>query len=57
VTDDTAGIIWRVVAPGAAPAPAIKAVNVGRLPPRRQLDGDPAQYRGAFGPEGQAQQQ
>lgn len=57
VTDDTAGIIWRVIAPGAAPSPVIQAVKVGRLPPRRQLDGDPAQYRGAFGPEGQAKQQ
>lgn len=57
VTDDTAGIVWRVIAPGAQPAPAIKAVNVGRLPPRRQLDGEPGQFKGAFGPDAKAQQQ
>lgn len=48
VSDDTAGIIWRVIAPQAQPSPVIKPVKVGSLPPRRQLDGDPAQYRGSF---------
>lgn len=49
VTDDTAGIVWRVIAPEAAPAAKIQPVKVGRMPPQRQLNGDPAaQYRGAF---------
>ena len=48
VSDDTAGIIWRVIAPQAQPSPVIKPVKVGSLPPRRQLDGDPSQYRGSF---------
>ncbi|HEX4846968.1 MAG TPA: sorbosone dehydrogenase family protein [Novosphingobium sp.] len=56
VTDDTAGIVWRVIAPGAAPSAAIKPVNVGRMPARRQLDGDPSQYRGAFKPDAQVKQ-
>ena len=38
VSDDTAGIIWRTVATGAAPAAAIKPVVVARMPPRRQID-------------------
>ncbi len=42
VSDDTAGIIWRVVAPGAVPSAAIKPVVVGRMPPPRNLKGDPA---------------
>ena len=57
VSDDTGGIIWRVVAPGAAPSPAIKPVKVGSLPPRRQLDGDPAQYKGAFEPDQKVREQ
>lgn len=57
VSDDTAGIIWRVIAPGAAPAAAIKPVKVGSLPPRRQLDGDPAQYRGSFQADQKVRQQ
>ncbi len=39
VSDDGAGIIWRVIAPGAAPAPAIKPVVAKSLPPRRAIDG------------------
>ena len=42
VSDDTANIIWRVTAPGADPAPAIRRNQGERLPPRRQLNGDPA---------------
>jgi glucose/arabinose dehydrogenase len=38
VSDDTAGIIWRVIAPGAAPSVAPAAVRAGRLPPQRQLN-------------------
>ena len=42
VTDDTAGIIWRVTAPGAAAAEAPQRNTGERLPPRRQLNGDPS---------------
>ena len=38
VIDDTAGIVWRVIAPGAAPTPTVKPVVTGRMPPRRQID-------------------
>ncbi|MDC8753723.1 sorbosone dehydrogenase family protein [Erythrobacter sp. sf7] len=37
VSDDTAGIIWRVRAPGASPAPAIARLTGERLPPLREL--------------------
>lgn len=40
VSDDTAGIIWRVEAPGAALSAAPKPVVSGHLPPQRELDGD-----------------
>ncbi len=42
VSDDTAGIIWRVIDPNAAPAPAIERTRVESLKPRRELIGDPA---------------
>ncbi|OBX19985.1 sorbosone dehydrogenase [Erythrobacter sp. QSSC1-22B] len=45
VSDDTAGIIWRVIAPGAEPAPAIDRLNAGSLPPQRELTGG---SRGTF---------
>lgn len=41
VSDDTAGIIWRVMAPDAAPAAAIAENSGESLPPVRQLEGDP----------------
>ncbi|GGD61790.1 sorbosone dehydrogenase family protein [Erythrobacter arachoides] len=41
VSDDTANIIWRVQSPGAAAGPAIQRNQGERLPPRRQLQGDP----------------
>lgn len=41
VTDDTAGIVWRVVAPGAAPSVAPKPINVGKLEPLKEIKGDP----------------
>ena len=45
VSDDTAGIIWRVIDPAATPVAAIKPVVTGRLPPQRSLSDDPnAQY-------------
>nr|WP_130002561.1 PQQ-dependent sugar dehydrogenase [Qipengyuania thermophila]TCD06701.1 sorbosone dehydrogenase family protein [Erythrobacteraceae bacterium CFH 75059] len=37
VSDDTAGIIWRVIAPDAAPAPAIARLTGARLPARAEL--------------------
>ena len=40
VTDDTAGIIWRVVSPGAKPSQGPKPVLEGSLPPQRSLDAD-----------------
>lgn len=41
VTDDTAGIIWRVIAPGARPSAPPKPVVTKRLEPVRELKGDP----------------
>ena len=38
VTDDTAGIIWRVEAPGAKLSAAPKPVVAPSLPPQRELD-------------------
>ena len=40
MTDDTAGIIWRVHAPGAEPGPGIARLSSERLPPRNQLTGE-----------------
>lgn len=46
VSDDTAGIIWRVIAPGAAPSAPIKPVVTARMPVKRDLSGDPsAQFK------------
>ncbi len=45
VSDDTANIIWRVVAPDAAPAPAAERLRGASLPPARELGGDPSQAR------------
>lgn len=42
VSDDTAGVIWRVMAPGAKPAPKPEAVKSTPLPPLKELRGDPA---------------
>jgi len=41
VSDDTAGIIWRVIARDAQPGKAIKRVHKGSLPPQTELKGDP----------------
>ncbi|RPF71383.1 PQQ-dependent sugar dehydrogenase [Aurantiacibacter spongiae] len=41
VSDDTAGIIWRVTAPGATGAPAIQRNSGAPLAPQRELRGDP----------------
>ena len=57
MSDDTAGIIWRVIAPGAGPAPAIQPVQASHLKPQRDLNSDPeAQYKASFGPEGRVKQ-
>lgn len=45
VSDDTAGIVWRVIDPAAQPAPAIVRPERRSLPPQRELRG----LRGAFG--------
>jgi len=42
VSDDTAGIIWRVTAPGARPAAAPVAASGKSLPPLRELSANPA---------------
>lgn len=42
VSDDTANIIWRVVAPNAAPASPPQRTDSERLPPQNELSGDPA---------------
>lgn len=44
VTDDTAGIVWRVTAPGAAPTAAIERLTGARMPPRRALRGQEASF-------------
>ncbi len=53
VSDDTANIIWRVVAPGVQGAAAIERNRGAPLPPRRQLQGDPARAfeEGAISPQ------
>jgi glucose/arabinose dehydrogenase len=50
VSDDTAGIIWRVTAPGAAPTPAIKAVVTDHMQaPKNLVPPDQQQFEGQFG--------
>ena len=44
VTDDTAGIVWRVTAPGAKPSAAIERLGGDRLPPVRELRGNAASF-------------
>jgi glucose/arabinose dehydrogenase len=57
VSDDTAGIVWRVIAPGATPALPVKPVITGRLPPQRSLSSDPpAQFKARIKP-GEGEQQ
>lgn len=50
VSDDTAGIIWRVIASGAAPSAAPKFIASTGLPPVKDLKGDPdeARYSASF---------
>ncbi len=50
VSDDTAGIIWRVIAPGAAPAPVIKMVETDHLQaPKNLVPPDEQQFEASFG--------
>ena len=44
VSDDTAGIIWRVTAPGAEGQGAIEQISGNRLPPQRELRGQNATF-------------
>ncbi len=44
VSDDTAGIIWRVSSPGVEPQGAIERITGRRLPPRRELRGQEATF-------------
>ncbi|MCJ2182194.1 sorbosone dehydrogenase family protein [Novosphingobium sp. 1949] len=37
VSDDTAGIVWRVIAPGAKPAPEVKPVVTEHMKPLKEL--------------------
>ena len=48
VSDDTAGIIWRVVAPAAQPAPAITRLEGRRLEPRRELRDPQAEFEADY---------
>lgn len=41
VSDDTAGVIWRVTAPGAKPSAGPAPVVTAAMPPQRELKGDP----------------
>ncbi len=41
VSDDTGNIIWRVIAPGAAPAAAPQRIASEHMPPQTELRGDP----------------
>ena len=54
VSDDTAGIIWRVVAPGAEPSAAIERLSGESLRPQRELRGD---ARATFGEDDYARTQ
>lgn len=51
VSDDTGGVIWRVIAPGAAPTPDIKAVVTDHLPVPKNLIPPDQRYGAKFGDE------
>ncbi len=55
VSDDTAGIIWRVVAPGARPAEPVEQVRGDSLPPQRQLRGNESTFGEDFARETRAE--
>ncbi len=57
VSDDTAGIIWRVIAPGAAPSASPRPVVVSRMKPQREISADPsARTSASFKPDTQVNQ-
>jgi glucose/arabinose dehydrogenase len=57
VSDDTGGIVWRLIAPGAAPAAAPPKVETTHMPPQRELTSDPElQYRIKFKQDEKVQQ-
>ena len=39
ISDDTAGIIWRVIVPGAPPSPGVKPVVTDHMPIRTEING------------------
>lgn len=52
VTDDTAGIVWRVVAPDAEPAAKVRPVVTGHMPALRNLNAEAQMKFGAkFNPD------
>jgi glucose/arabinose dehydrogenase len=51
VSDDTAGIIWRVIAPGAAASAGPKAVVTAPMPPQRELTSNPNAANASFAPQ------
>ena len=51
VSDDTAGIIWRVVAPGAEPNAAIQRVERGNLKAKRELKDPTMEFSDEFARE------
>ena len=55
VSDDTAGIIWRVIAPGAAPSAGVKPVETDHMPPQTELNSE-AEAMAAFKDQVQDQQ-
>ena len=57
VSDDTAGIVWRVIAPGAAPSPAPKPVVTDHMPVQRDLKPpEEPSFTGAFGADAKVKQ-
>jgi glucose/arabinose dehydrogenase len=57
VSDDTAGIIWRVIAPGAVASAAPKPVVTTHMQPQRDLQPPPeAEYAGQFGADQKVKQ-
>jgi hypothetical protein len=58
VSDDTAGVIWRVVAPGAAPSAPIRPVETAHMPPQRNLNSEATlKYGASFGGDQKVEQQ
>jgi glucose/arabinose dehydrogenase len=57
VSDDTAGVIWRVVMPGAAPSAPIKPVETAHLAPQKELNSEATlRYGAKFQSDGKVKQ-